>query len=546
MINILDIATLQRIINDINSNENMERKKKEYKAELVFDGLQKNYVKERLRLMYEKTWQLYTVSDYNIFRKIVKKISKAYKENPRRVLENTDMSGTYETICQAGSLNEALRDAEKILNKHRYGLIGAYFEPINGLNVPKFIAIPPYQYDVVKDDYGNLECVILSYQQSEIQQFEDGDLKDQLIASMAHEEGVDQKVYSIWTAENHLLVKVMKREGDTQTRLEIVPIPNNPNNLNPYGMLNFYEFPVIGSNYPRNNTLADNSIELNTLLSVYYTSANMQIGQLVLKFPADKKVGSTAHGLMNVLHLPQSTDPNDPETEAQYISPAPNLSGHREAIVTMMNSILDEYNISSNGVVNDIEKFSSGFDRLLSNADIQDYIEEVQGIFRKAEEFIFDLMNSANNNMFGDEFNVIYAKPKVLITDTEKLNNIKLAYELGVIQEHEKLMIFDPNLNENQAKEKLQMIREEKVSTSDSSFNGAQVQAIVTLVEKVSAGIIERDAAVKVLSASFGIAEEIAATMIPEGINQLAKKSLGITDADEPESDDSDDSARSE
>jgi len=239
--------------------------------------------------------------------------------------------------------------------------------------------------------------------------------------------------------------------------------------------------------------------------------------------------------------LPQSTDPNDAPTEAQYISPAPNLSGHKEAIVTMMNSILDEYNISSNGVVNDLEKFSSGFDRLLSNADIQDYIEEVQGIFRKVEEFIFELMNSANNNMFGNEFNVVYAKPKVLITDTEKLNNIKLAYELGVIQEHEKLMIYDPNLSEEDALDKMRRIRDEKVSTSDSSFNGAQVQAIVTLVEKVSAGVIERDAAIKVLSASFGIAEDIAETMIPEGINELAKKSLGIEDANDSEPDNGND-----
>jgi hypothetical protein len=102
-------------------------------------------------------------------------------------------------------------------------------------------------------------------------------------------------------------------------------------------------------------------------------------------------------------------------------------------------------------------------------------------------------------------------------------------------------MIYDPNLSEEDALDKMKRIRDEKVSTSDSSFNGAQVQAIVTLVEKVGAGVIERDAAIKVLSASFGIAEDIAETMIPEGINELAKKSLGIEDANDSEPDNGND-----
>jgi hypothetical protein len=463
MINLLDMNDIQRVIGEINSNENLERKKREYKAELIYDGLQYNYVVEKLKAMYPVTYQLYTVSNYNILKKIVKKLSKAYKEQPRRRLTTDVQTETYETYLDIGNFATATRECEIIYNKHRYGLLGVYFDvDQNGLQVPTFMALPPYQYDVVKDDFGNLECVIMSYQPSEIQQLEDGDLKDQLIASVAHEEGVDQRVYSFWTESQHVIIKAIKRSGDSDTRLEFVPIPENPNNVNPYGVMNFVEFPRIGSNYPRRNTLADNSVELNTLLSVYYTSANMQIGQLIMKYPADKKITTMAHGLMNVINLPQSTDPNDPPTDANYISPSPNLSGHKEAIVVMMNAILDEYGINTNGVVNSSQNFTSGLDRLLSSSDVQDYIEETQQVFHEVEQAVFKMLNAVNKNSLGDSLQVTYSKPKVLITDTEKLNNIKLAYELGVIEEHEKLIIYDPNLTDDEAKTKLERIKSQR------------------------------------------------------------------------------------
>lgn len=476
MIDLNDYGTIEKIIGEIESQENIDRKQNEYQAELVYDGLQKNFVEKKLKEMYPKTWHLYTKSDYNIFKKIVAKLSKAYKTQPKRKLSNPELSTKYDEFLYLGDYQEVIKQAEKIYNKHRYGLMGFFPSEVNGMSAPKFVAIPPYQYDVIKDEYGNLECVVLSYQPESIQEIEEGNFRDELIASNKHEEGADQRVYSFWTKDMHAVITKKKNKDDRKTYLEWVQLPNNPNNINPLGVMNFIEIPKT-TNYPRNNTLSSNSIELNTLLSVYYTSANMQIGQMVVSYPADKKMDTVVHGLMSVLNLPQSTNPNDPVTDARYISPSPNLAGHKEAIVLMMNTILDEYGITSNTAVTDTQNYTSGFDRLLSNADVQDYVEETQELFTKVEYFFFDTLNEIYSNAFGRDFNVIYAKPKVLITDTEKLTNIEKAYSLGLIEEHEKLQIYDPNLSEAEAKDKLARIKEQRQESMDRVLNGLQSEA---------------------------------------------------------------------
>jgi hypothetical protein len=82
--------------------------------------------------------------------------------------------------------------------------------------------------------------------------------------------------------------------------------------------------------------------------------------------------------------------------------------------------------------------------------------------------------------------------------------------------------MYDPNLSEDEAKEKLISIQQSKLEMAsmftDPSkvFNGAQVAAIVDVSSKVGTGEISAEAGVNILITSFGIPEEQARSMVSE------------------------------
>jgi hypothetical protein len=201
---------------------------------------------------------------------------------------------------------------------------------------------------------------------------------------------------------------------------------------------------------------------------VYLTSGNMQVGQLVIKHPESQKIEQASSGMMTVLKMPQSSDTDAAETTAEYISPNPNMDGHRTSIMTFASLIMDEQGIRpGSGLSDTAEKFTSGLDRAISEADVQDIIEANQQLYARVEEELFEIVKaqlaSVNRNPFTSEnIQVIYRKPKILVTETEVLANLKTMEELGLLEPWEKFVMIDPNLSEEDAKAKLARIEGSK------------------------------------------------------------------------------------
>jgi len=488
----LSLGDIQLILGEIEREENQLRKRKEFKSFQIYDGNLKSYVQSRIKEMYPKTWQAYTISDYSILKKIVDKKSKAYKEAPIRKADSETANLKYQDIADNSSLNSAMQNLDRYFNQHKYGMISSFMELSNdGTPVFDFMPLAPYEFDCIKDDKGNLKVVILSYPSSNITIGSDGDGVDTLIAGPSADEGSNSKLYAFWTDTNHYVVRIsIGSDGKRKGIPEILAFPDNPNNINPWGYLPFVYIPENdGANYPVASPLADQTVELNALLSVYLTSGNMQVGQLVLKYPQDQDIQMVTHGLMTGIKLPQSKDPDSGETTAEYISPAPNMDGHRTSIMTFLNLILDEQGIKpASGTDITAEKFASGLDRMISESDVQDIIESNQTIYSQVEKNLFAIvkaqLDSINDRSIGDEkLQVIYRKPKMLITDTERLNNLKTMIDLGLLEEWEKFTYIDPNMTEEQAKEKLARIQQadsDRMSSLVEASNGVEPNADIT------------------------------------------------------------------
>lgn len=474
----LSIDQIKQVVSEIESYENQERKRIAFESFQIYGGNLKPYVRNKVMSMYPKTWEAYTISDYSILKKITDKKSKAYKTPPARALDSIEETTRYQDIVSKFDLNQAMKKLDRYFNQHKYAML-AVFQDKDTDNVPywKFIPLEPYEFDVIKDDNGNVRLVVLSYPDQQITVGADNDGFDTLIAGEKADEGKQTKIYAFWTDTSHYLVRVQKDKnsaGSPEFQMDLLDIPTNPNNVNPYGILPFVYLPYCdGVNYPIPSNLGPQTVELNSLLSVYLTSGNMQIGQLVVSYPEGQEIQMVTQGLMTGLRMPQSNNAEAAETKAEYISPSPNMDAHRTSIMTFAAMVMDENGIQAKKSIDDSEKFTSGLDRLLSESDVQDIVEDNQDTYSKAENGIYQIISmqseAAGLGAFQSEnCRAIYKKPKMLLSDTENLANIEKMLELGLIEEWEKFKLIDPNLSDEEAKEKLARIKQAQVDQASA------------------------------------------------------------------------------
>lgn len=452
----LDSLSILSILSEIGSEEEHERRAAEIESKEIYEGKLHRYVEKKLKKMYPKTWEAYNIADYNIHKKISDKKSKSYVKPPLRKLDKQSETDDYNAILEEFGFNDVMKKVDLYKNRHSYCGLGVIRERLNlvdGGIKDKFYfwALAPYEFCVHRDQNGNIYAWSIPMGM----------------------EG-DQEVWTIWTDESQVKLKTKDFKG-----YEIIPIPGNDSFVNPYGVIPFIYVPLDQTGeYPYPLSLPRQTVELNTNLSVYMTSGNMQIGQLVIKFPEDQKFDWIVSGLMTAMKLPQAKNPNIPKTEADYISPNPNLEGHKDSILTFMSMILDEHGMNSNGVVKSGEKFTSGFDRLIANADVQDIIEDNQDIYTRTENAVFQIIKSmslrdGNYTYTSEKLSVKFARPKVLSSDTEKLQNLKMKKELGLWEDWELILEADPNLSEEDAKKKAELLKQKQTEQqSNDQQNG--------------------------------------------------------------------------
>jgi hypothetical protein len=537
---ILDSQTIEVIVRDIEKPENITRKRRAWNSELIRTGKLRPFVEARIKEMYPKTHQMYSISDYSVLAKVVSKKAKAYKESPiRRITWKEGSSDIYNEICKRYNLNQAMNQLDIIYNEHKYGMIACMMDrevapSSTAKSFWKFYALAPYEFDVIKNDDGEVKCVILSYPPSSVTSGSGSDGHDAKIAESGKaDEGSDVRTYSLWTETEHKIIKVTSSRDSKKNIIEHIPLNGNPNGVNPYGVLPFVYVPMdYDANFPNPSPLPLQTVEFNALMSVYLTSANMQVGILKITRPEKQKINIASQSLYTAIEVPQSSRPEDKPSDIDFISPNPNMSGHREAIVTYLTAILDEQGISGSQVIKADQSFSSGFDRLLAQADVQAIIEENQEMYSRVEDRIFNVVAKQLMNVNGDNslmvkehegsFVITYRKPRVLLSDNEKLTNLKLMKDLSLWSDAELIQMYDPNLSYDEAKEKLVQIYNDKVEMSsmfsdpDKVFNGAQVGAIVDVATKAGSGELTFDSAVNILMTSFGIAEETAKLLVPK------------------------------
>jgi hypothetical protein len=484
-LDLTDINVITQIISDIEGGEERERKKHEFDSWQVYSGNVASYVRSEIIETRPKSYVGYTISDVSFSKMIVDTKSKAYKEQPLRFIPGNDKvkNERVHQIFKEGGAKRQLPYFDTINNLHKHGLI--WINNRDEDEMYQFMSLQGFEYSVViNKDTGELIGVILNYGNRDITDASfSGDGLDNLIAESQADSSAQSKVYAMWSKENYVVVKVEKsdvmgQDGQMKAKKSVtyVDIPDNPNNENKIGIIPFvYSSQEMAIDFPTPSPLRQQTINANTLMSEYLTAAKIQgVGQMVIKYPEkyEGKFKKLTTGLLSALKLPQSANPDDPETKVDYISPSPDLEGQKTAVLTYVKQFLNEHGIKNTSAIdNNGQDFSSGIQMAIANSSVQDIIEENQLIYTDVEKQIFEIIKAwedfRGNSVFSedDELQVVFKKPKVMISDAEVLANIEKRLSLGLMEKYEALMILDPNLSEDDAKEKAQMIKDNNIQS---------------------------------------------------------------------------------
>lgn len=468
-IDITNKGDLEKLLFEIEGAYNKDRKAEAWKLFECYEDNQRPHVMEQLAALYPDTHQKFRIGDVNICGKILGKKSQAYKTSPTRALKNDKETKAYVNILEESKADRAFREFDKLFNAHKYTPMWVnYINPKGDETEGKYMfsALAPYEYDLLKNPLtGEAMIFILHYPDTTITGGQDG--VEQAIMESQKDTSAESKIYSIWSNTHKVKVKrTINSQGETlDAKIEIVEtMPNDIERL-PIAFLS----KDLAVDYPLPSQLANKSIDWNVGLSDLKTAASAQgHGQLIIKHPTGQSIQSPHLGKHTAIMLPQSKKENDKPTEAMYINASPDLAGQLEVLKFDLINILDDEGIQAkSSLEGGVDKFTSGFDRLLSEADTQNIIEGNQSLYADIEDECYKIVRayeeSLNKNTFTtDSLTIIYDKPKVMISDKETLENIRTRDELGLILPHEKHLIINPNLSEKEAQKRELDIQEYK------------------------------------------------------------------------------------
>lgn len=493
---LLNIATRLQIIDEINNDENTQRKKESLRRFEMFKKRQARYILNRLRTEFsEKTVnEMRKVLSINLVERIIKEQASIYNNTPERTfseLSDKEMEAL-EAHYEASDVDIHLKKANQFYKL--FDQCSLMVVPKNGKITLK--AMAPHWFDVIPDEddpeqpYAYI-LNILDKQQwvgfnSDVddahsnrfgtgydRQLEGRDGSDGINQSIGDGDdykSVDNK-YIVWTKETHFVMngkgKIITDEVD-----------------NPIGELPFidiatdkdFEFFI-----RKGSSVVDFAIDFGVQLSDHSNILRLQgYSQAII---ASEKVPDNAEvGPNKVMHL--KLDPNAAvQPSFQFASPSPDLSGSIATLEMQMKLFLSDNGKDPSTIVasGDGKTFSSGLDRLLSmisefEANRSD-MDLFQGVEQQLKKLIIawnNVLQDANdpkvaldprlvNGKINElcELDVEYKAPESIQTKTEKEDSIIKRKEKGLISDVEAIM-EDRGISEEAALEALDKIEERK------------------------------------------------------------------------------------
>ena len=464
-----DVQERKRIIEAINSNENKTRKRNEQRKHDIYRKHLRNYVTERLTDEFDRDTvnSMRKITSINPAKRIVDEQASLYVDEPNRhwidasEKEKTQLDDLY----RYADINPQLRLANRYYKLH--GQCALYCLPRLGKLTVR--ALSPKDYDVVPDAddaerafayvlnvvdpeterINNLTKAEAAERRYDVRGASNSVIADKLDAQAA------QARYVWWSDEYHFTTDgngiVLNDNPDFDAE------DNTVNIANPIGRMPFVDianekdfrfFVEVGSD------VVDFTIDLAVQLSDLAQTAKFQAYSQAIIYSVDEPQGIQV-GPNRIIWLKvDPTADGAQRPEFKFENPSPDLAGTLEILNAQLKMFLTSQGLSPGTVSgkNEIEKFTSGIDHLLSNLDKFKATREDMDLFRQVENTLLELLiawqdvmfdvsdNEALDDIFvqsriGDQIylDLVFHEPEAVQTDSETLEYVQAAVQAGLM-----------------------------------------------------------------------------------------------------------------
>lgn len=487
-----------KVIKNLKSGGNQGRKREAKKRHDIYKDETAKWVIQKLKAegLKKETLTLMEnrASNVSIARKVIDKLARSYNGGVSRDTGSETGNEILSTLVEYLEFDQKHKkiDRYRKLFKNTMALIVPekkleYGKEVFGL---KLRVLAPWQYDVLEDpkDGEKMACLILS-------DWADTTLMGLPISSKSTSAAANEKAgsaerenqketYIWWTNNYHFTTdekgEIIRALSPDDLANPVKEIPGVPYSEDQDGC-----FWATGG-----QDLVDGSILVNTLLTDMFAIAFIQgWGQFVVtgtKIPTEMTVGPH-----NALVFTYDKE-NDAEPKVNVVNANPPLGDWMKMIEQLVALLLSTNNLSPGNVsvTLDAGQFPSGIAMLIEKSEATAPVEDAQKQFRQNERKEFEIIRKwvniyADTKSLDEDLRDIGAIPeefrptskfndtKEVVTEKEKLENIKLRQEIGLNTEVELLRLDRPDITDEEADKILLQIKTEKAERMASE--GAQI-----------------------------------------------------------------------
>lgn len=512
---ILSLDVRKKIIEEINSTENIRRKEKFFKFYQCYKDNTKEYVLRQLRNQFDADTvneMSYAITNLGFARKIVDKLARVYNYGVTRegYLENDEtpneeLTKQLQEITKKLDINRMFKKTNRWLKRDKNCV--QYITPRKvsfDTNDEKYtikpIVLPAYLYDVVElDDNRELAgCYILSdfsprhsknmyyttgdasvriRQPDENGNYPYTDNKDNLIADTPRDQANTDGNYIFWSDKYHFTCNakgvIIDENGN----------PTNEVGENPIGVKPFVNYAEDQDNSfwaQGGDDLIDGAINVNSVITnILHIAITQGYGQAILSGP---NVPRTLKLGPNKAILLEHRNTDEPKPEFRFETANPPLAELRQLVEFYVALLLTTNNLSTSGVSTTLGGggvFPSGIAMMIDKAESMEDIEDQRQIFTDNEPKFWDVFAKWHSVLksskeltddlmkyeFPDKFNVVvkYGSLAPIMSEKEKLELLKMKKELGIVSMLDVLRQEYPDLTDEQLEAKLKEIVEENM-----------------------------------------------------------------------------------
>lgn len=494
---ILNIEVRQQIIEELKSPENQNRKQEAYKRYLCYKDETTQFIIEQLLKQFDQSTvqeMAYCISNISLVRKIIDKLARVYANGVSREIEGEEeLTKSLQKLEKKLDFNTEIKKANKFLKLQKN--IAFYIKPCpiqdrygNELYKVKLEPMNPYLYDAVEDFYDRTRpvCYILSDYSYSPTQYTTQDAatagRTSPLPTVVRSDGKDDKIADSpddakqgviiwWTDSFHFTTDF---EGNIVSGEEIT---------NPIAEMPFVNFAIDqdGQFWARGgNDLIDGAILVNSVLTHnQHVAVTQGYGQFWMKgsnLPRNIKIGPSKALLMEYTK-------EDVEPELGFATAAPQIDALRGLVESYVALLLTTNNLSTSAVSAQLSggaSAPSGIAMIIDKAESMEDVNDQRQIFIDKEPAIWRITNKwlklYNDSLVEDlkglelpddideKLVLKFQDAPQIMSETEKLNNLKLRKELGLDTMIDLIMKDNPSLTKEQAEDKLKEILAEKIA----------------------------------------------------------------------------------